>query len=417
MGARRRGLGTMAAATTVAAGLALIGCSSGSGSSSPSPTTAAVAAAEVADGLRAAVADVVDELHVPGALVLVDTPEGRVVESFGNRAVGLAAPLTADDHYRIGSVTKTMTATVVLQLVEEGLVSLDDPVSAHLDGVPGGEQVSVRQLLNMTSGLPEFTDTDQMSDVIAADPGRTWSPQDALAIAFDPAATRPPGTEEPVRGAYHYDNTNYVLLGLLIEELTGQTASEAMHERIFEPLGMEHSFLPEPADAALPEPHPQGYVFGLGDDPDVAVDATDWNPSWAWTAGGVVSTLEDMAVYAAALADGRLLGPEMQAVRLNEDFVPVGTDSDVAYGLGIVRADGFYGHSGGIFGFNNWTLHDPERDITVIVLATALSTPYDPMPARTLLEAVTTQLWDTVLVPAAPAPADTDGTGDGSDAG
>jgi D-alanyl-D-alanine carboxypeptidase len=268
--------------------------------------------------------------------------------------------------------------------------------------VPGGDAITIRQLLNMTSGLPEFTNTEQMSDRLLADPQSVWTPQQALAIAFDPASTRPSGAPAPERGKYFYDNTNYVLLGLVIERVTRAPAADAMRTRIFEPLGLRNTALPANDDATIPDPHADGYVFDLPPDRLRAVDATNWNPSWAWTAGAVISTPTDLAKYVEALTDGRLLGEDLQRQRLESDFVAAAADDDrVSYGLGIARAGGFYGHSGGIFGYSGWALHSPSRRTTIVLYTTTLASPYDPNPARTLLETVSKELFGEVLVPAA----------------
>ena len=214
--------------------------------------------------------------------------------SSGRRVLGGDDPPTTTDHYRIGSLTKTMTATVILQLAQEGKLSLDDPISKYRPDVPNGDTITIAQLLDMRSGLYGYDLDPVFLRAVDADPKRIWSPDDLLAIGYSKPALFAPGT------AYDYSNTNYVLLGLVMEQVTGKTASELFQERLFDPLGLDSTLLPALDDASIPSVFAHGYQFTSaeqagGTDPALTAEQqqaaadgellpTDWsaaNPSGA----------------------------------------------------------------------------------------------------------------------------------------
>jgi len=196
--------------------------------------------------------------RVPGALVYVDHPQlGTWSAALGSSNLS-GAPLDIASHMRIGSVTKTLTATAVLQLVDMGLVDLDEPIDTYLPGVvPNGGAITVRQLLNMTAGLFNNTEDLSLNEALDADPLQVFTPQQSLAIAFTNEGNPyfPPAT--PGKG-WHYSNTNYIVLGLLLEQRTGIGVSSRFQQLIFAPLGMEHSVMPAIESAAIPHPHQRG---------------------------------------------------------------------------------------------------------------------------------------------------------------
>ncbi len=157
---------------------------------------------------------------------------GDATFEFGTRELGRHDPPTTTDHYRIGSITKTMTATVILQLAEEGELSFDDPISTYEPDVPDGDNITVANLLDMRSGLPGYDLDPLFLRAVDAEPGRIWAPDEVLEIGYSKPALFAPGT------AYDYSNTNYILLGLVMEHVTGKTASELFTERLFDPLGV-----------------------------------------------------------------------------------------------------------------------------------------------------------------------------------
>lgn len=149
-----------------------------------------------------------------------------------------------------------MTATVILQLQQEGELAITDPISRYIPGVPDGDSITIQQLAEMRSGLYSYADDPGFAATLEKQPDTVWTPQQLLGIAFAHPQNFPPGRQ------YEYSNTNYVLLGLVIEKVTGTTAAAALKARIFDPLGLRNTMLPAAADAALPDPHPRGYMWG-----------------------------------------------------------------------------------------------------------------------------------------------------------
>ena len=346
------------------------------------------------------------QLGTPGAAVSVTIPgKGTWTKSFGvsDRATG--TPMSAENHTRIGSVTKTMTAAVVLQLVDEGLVKLDEPIATYLQGVPNGEMITVRQLLNMTSGLANTTESDAFNQSLDADTTKTFSVREVLQYAFDEPPLFAPGAQ------FYYTNTNYDLLGELAEKVTGVGLPELFTTRLFQPLGMTESSLPALDDNSLPQPFTHGYNYGTNVQANDALkavlagntagaqvtvpagteprDSTNDTASYAWASGAAISTLGDLAIWATELGTGTLLDPKTQQGRL--DF------SKQDYGLGVRQAaGGWVGHNGATPGYQTWVGYQPKTGATVIVVANMQLAPNvflgDGLPADSLAQIITENL-------------------------
>ncbi len=381
-------------AATVAAVVTLlaVGCSGQPSATSSKPSTPPGDASSLyadtpyadtpafAVSLQPKVAAKMREMRVPGVIILVDVPgQGTWQTSMGVGNIDTNTPIHTTDHMRIGSVTKTFTATVVLQLVDEHKLGLDDPLEKYVPQVPNSPNITVRQLLNMTSGLFNMTEDDGLNRAMDAQPKKVWTVQELLAIAFAHPPYFPPG------GGFHYSNTNYLLLGMIAEQVGGAPLAELMRQRIFDRLGMNDTILPPRESSAIPEPHQRGYIYGsnvelntayhavlAGDKaaaevkaaPDAKpTDATDWSPSFAYAAGAAISTVNDMRIWAKALATGQLLRAATQRERLQ-----FGAESN--YGLGVHRSfDGLIGHNGSISGFQTFVGYQPGKGATVVVLA------------------------------------------------
>ena len=366
-----------------------------------------MASPEYAAGLRASLEEVVESTTVPAAIVLVRSSEfGDATFAFGNTELGGTQPVTTSDHVRVGSVTKTMTATIILQLIEEGLLALDDPVSKYVAGVPDGDDVTIAELLDMRSGLYNYTDDPQWAQVADTETQRVWRPQELLDIAFAHPSYFAPGSN------WHYTNTNYILLGMIMEQLTGQTASELFEERLFAPLGMDDTALPALEESSMPVPFVHGYHYGSFSEALPAAqqaearagtllpeDVSEINPSWGWTAGSVISTPDDLVVWADALVSGELLDPATQQLRI-DSIRGIGPDYPQAegvygYGYGIDKTGSYIGHGGQITGFNTAMSRDPDTDTTVIVVANLTLAPDGTPVAPTLSNIVVTALADS----------------------
>jgi D-alanyl-D-alanine carboxypeptidase len=297
----------------------------------------------------------------PGALAEVRTPTRTRRAAAGVSQRQPRVPLRATDRWRVASLTKSFVATVMLELAAESKLSLDDTVDHWLPGlVPNGSAITVGELLNHTSGLFNYTEADDWGPTVLADPHRIWLPKELVAFADLHASYFPPGTD------WHYSNTNYVLLGLIIEAATGRSIGDELRDRIFQPLGLTATSWPTgPDDSGLVH----GYVgratlqtlSGL-------VDATSiLNPSWLWAAGALVSNSDDVTTFYAQLLSGHLLRPDL--VTAMETVTPPARD----YGLGLMRFDtpcgrGF-GHEGDFNAYRTVAVSRPNgsRDAVVMV--------------------------------------------------
>lgn len=361
-----------------------------------------------------ALASIVDtlsaELAVPGTLVLVRTPRATFRHSYGSRVAGGDEPITVDDHVRIGSNTKTMTGTALLKLVEDGALDLDDEVTSLLPAFsaeehPVLEGVTVRMLLDMSSGLANYSELFSFNQTLDDEPDRAWQPEELAALGLAEPAAFPPGE------GFLYSNTNTVLVGLIVEELTGEPLREVLEARIFSPLGLSRTSLPDVTDASLPSPHPRGYMFGTNvatlDAPTLTPaeqeaaragellpnDVTFMNPSWGWAAGAGISTLDDLADYVEALVGGGLLGEALQAERI-ESLAPIdpGDAGSVRYGLALAQFGPMIGHDGSLPGFQSFMGHDPARGVTLIVATNLQMGPADELPAVEIARALLGEL-------------------------
>jgi D-alanyl-D-alanine carboxypeptidase len=391
------------AALLLAAVLPLTAAAPAAGAPAAPRDVRAVRTAPFAEQLTPDLIAMMQRLRIPGAIVSVSTPAwGTWTTTLGTSDLSTGAPVSTDQHMRVGSITKTFTATVVLQLVQEGRLGLDDPVAKYRPEVPNGAHITIRQLLQMTSGLYNYSEDLAFNQRLDRHPESEWTPQELLAVAFRHPAYFPPGT------GWHYSNTNYVLLGLIAEQLTHQPLARLFQKRVFEPVGLRGTSLQ--SDATVPRPRAQGYQFISNVDSLTAPVLTgkdaawaDWsagnpydvtrvNASWAWAAGAAVSTVEDLRRWAPALATGTLLSPEIQKERLT--FVPT---SDLPgaplYGLGIAEVEGFLGHDGQIPGYNSFVGYDPGRRATVVVLVNLNQSPDGAAPADQLTKLVIAKLF------------------------
>jgi D-alanyl-D-alanine carboxypeptidase len=317
---------------------------------------------------------------VPGAVAGVAIPgRGSWVRAQGIADLRTAAPIATDDHFRIASVSKTFTATVILQLVDEGKLALDDTLEPYVPGIPNGSEITIRQVLQMTAGIFDYSLDEQVVVDYDRDPTILITPEDVVAIVERHGPDFAPGA------SLSYSDTNYFLLGLVIEQVTGMGAVQALQEYVFTPLGLTETSLP--AAPEMPAPFARGYIATSATD-DALRDVTLSNPLTAWTAGGIVSTLADLLVWAEALGAGTLLTPETQRERLRFEPVPGGSRLPVGYGLGIMDVAGFVGHNGAIYGYSTWVLYDPESQGSLVVLANRgeLTTEYAAAIAVDIIE-------------------------------
>ena len=304
----------------------------------------------------------------PAALASVIGPDGEAIDvaaGIGDLATDEPAPI--DGEVRIASNTKMFVSTVVLQLVQEGKVALDAPIDTYLPGLITGDgidgtRISVRQLLQHTAGLPEYAD-QIAADAFAAQE-RYTSPRDMLDIALAKPAVFAPGER------WAYSNTNYLVLGLLVEAVTDRALPQQIDERIVKPLDLEHTYFPAPGERELRGEHPQGYhAKTVGD----LLDITALDTSFAWSAGAMVSTPHELNVFMQALLDGELLNEESLAEM--QTTVPAGDElwPGAGYGLGLqsypLSCGGVaWGHGGDIPGTQTRNAVGPDGTAVTIAV-------------------------------------------------
>ncbi len=285
----------------------------------------------------------------------------------GVSELGEPAPVPQDGHYRIGSISKTMVSTVMLQLVDEDEVALDRPAVEYLPQFDLDPRITVRMLLQHTSGIFNYTgDTNPDGSYepgiplsgreLADNRFRSYSPDELVDLALSKPARFEPGSQ------WSYSNTNYVLAALIVEKITGEPYGKALRERVFEPVGMHDTAVPgNKPDVA--DPHAHGY-FGFPEGNGLTVvDITRANPSWAYGAGEVISTNEDLEKFLSELLDGKLMSQrsleEMRKMR------PAGEGQ--GYGLGLMEMDlggcgKVLGHTGSVPGYTSLLFASPDQD-------------------------------------------------------
>ena len=350
---------------------------SASASASPSPSGSASASGtdsstESAEKARiTTTAQGLVDAGFPAALAAVTKADGSTVGvavGKGNLETGEAPPL--DGEVRIGSNTKTFTAVVILQLVQEGKISLDEPIETYLPGLLKGEgidgtKITVRQLLQHTSGLPEYTDTVPGETDIFQVRDNYYSLRDLLDVALSKPAVFEPGSQ------FRYTNTNYLVLSLLAEKVTHRPLAEQITQRIIEPLGLSHTYYPGPGEEDFRGTHPHGYHRNAPTDD--WKDITHMDPSWGGGAGAMISTPSELTTFIQATFDGTLLSPdsitEMQKT-VDTDHPELGMNG---YGLGIFSlplscGGEAWGHTGGLFGYTSQSMIGPDGTAVAIAV-------------------------------------------------
>jgi D-alanyl-D-alanine carboxypeptidase len=313
----------------------------------------------------------------PGVVLTVVRGESRWRAEAGVSDVDSNDRLPRDGRFRAGSITKTMVATVLLQLVHEGKLALTDTLGELLPGLlPGRDRIRVEQLLNHTSGLADYISAPEFADP-AHYTSRTYSPTRLVQLA-NTLEHGVPGTE------WAYSNTNYVLLGMIVEKVTGRALSQELRRRVFLPAGMVRSDLPTTTQF-LAGPHASGY-YRI--DPAPRFELTELNPSFAWAAYGVVSTATDIQRFYRALFTGKLLPPALVR-RMHENAPATNNPAWPRYGLGLEEMHTtcgvmLWGHTGAIPGYQTYAFATLDG-LREIVVSTNLFSPRD---GRQVLRAV-----------------------------
>lgn len=386
MGANIRGFGSVVVAATLAAGL----------------TSGTANATGERESLRQAMAELAAS-GAAGVQVRIHDEHGDWAGSAGVRELR-GGKVPANGRFRAGSITKTFVSTVVLQLVDEGAVALEDPVAEHLPEYGIDPRITVRMLLQHTSGLFNYTGEPRPDGTV--EPGipllgeefadnrfRTYEPAELVATALSKPARFVPGTD------WSYSNTNYVLAGRLVERLTGTSYATQVRQRVLRPLGLRDTVLPG-TRKDIPGPHAHGYYAYRQDGGLRVLDATRVNPSWAGSAGEIISTTRDLDRFITALFAGELLPAHLLAEM--RDALPTGPTG--GYGLGLESLDAgpacggvYQGHTGGMHGYQSFLFSTADGGTRLTVSMTVGAADLaDPETAERLAVAL-----DTVLLTAA----------------
>ncbi|ONI49142.1 D-alanyl-D-alanine carboxypeptidase [Streptomyces sp. IB2014 011-1] len=341
--------GALAPATSASAAPATIR------TQTPAPDVAGIVAA-----LESALAN-----GAPGAMARYSGPDGVRGRAVGVRDRESGAAMDTQARFRVGSVSKTFSGVVLLQLVEEHRLKLDAPVNTYLEGLLPDDRITVRHLLSHRSGLADYTDAmfNETVPGFEAVRNRVFSYRELLDLSLAEPRTTEPG------GAYAYSNTNFVVVGMLIEKLTGRPVADAYQRRIIKPLGLRQTTYVHP-DTRIKGTHVRGYLH-----PDEAgaplVDSTEQTVSWAQSAGAVISSPADLNTFTSALMRGRLLSPA--TLEAMTTVTPTDGTNTRFYGLGLRRYDlscgtRVYGHTGTVQGYYTYAFstRDGRRSLSAL---------------------------------------------------
>ncbi|MFD3890042.1 serine hydrolase domain-containing protein [Streptomyces microflavus] len=341
------------------------------GALAPATSASAAPAAPQAQAPAPDMAGVVAALEsaigngAPGAMARYSGPDGVKERAVGVRDRESGAAMDTQARFRIGSVSKTFSSVVLLQLVQEDRLELDAPVNTYLEGLLPDDRITVRHLLTHRSGLADYTNAmfNQTVTGFEAVRNRVFSYQELVDLSLSEPRTTEPGV------AYKYSNANFVVVGMLIEKLTGRPVADAYQRRIVKPLGLRKTAYVHP-DTRIKGTHVRGYLH-----PDEAgaplVDSTEQTVSWAQSAGAVISSPADLNTFTSALMRGRLLSPA--TLEAMSTVTPTDTTNTRFYGLGLRRYDltcgtQVYGHTGTVQGFYTYAFstRDGRRSLSAL---------------------------------------------------
>jgi len=308
--------------------------------------------------------DSMAKYNAPGMILAVWVPgHGEYVNAMGSSDIKTGRKMQPSDRFRIGSNTKSVVATVVLQLVDEKRLGLDDKLGKFFPQWPNSNNITIRMLLDHTSGLYNYSEVKRFGEKLEADPKKPFNPAQLISYAIKEKPYFEPGK------GFHYSNTNTVLLGMIIENITGDTLANEIKKRMLDPLALSNTYFPKGAETNGALAH--GYMYDDG-------KATDWtyaNPSWGWAAGAMISNIYDLKKLITAITDGTLLSKKLQKERMSA-WVDLagGVKADfpsARYGYNVFTFGGFVGHNGGIPGYVSYMVREPKTGITTIMVMTS----------------------------------------------
>jgi CubicO group peptidase (beta-lactamase class C family) len=355
-------------------------------STSPSASSNAPGTDAVADEIRDTITERMDDWGLR-AVIVQATRDGQPIisEAFGESMTGV--PATTDMHFRNGAVAISYVATALLLLVEEGTVTLDDTLSEWLPDVPNADRVTLGQLAQMTSGYADYLWDAELIAQLEANPFRQWTPEELAAYGTSRPLVYEPGTN------WNYSHTNYVLLGLALERITGQPMEQLLEDRVLDPLGLDNTA--DPGTAEMPDPALHAFTaerrayLGVPADTRFLEESTFWNPSWTITRGAVQYTnIDDLIRTAQGIGTGELLSPEMHQLQLNLDTRAIATPVDgcpacfphseiYTYGIGVVMMGDWILQNPMFSGTAAVEAYLPEEDVALAVVVTFDESAFD----------------------------------------
>lgn len=299
---------------------------------------------------------------LPGVLAAVRRPGQRDWwGAFGKANLDSGAGLAPGSTFPIRSVTKSFTVTLLLQLVRDGLLTLADTIDRYVPGVPDGDLITLADLAGMQSGLKDYSATDAFIERFAADLQRVWTERELVDFGLAESPLFLPGAE------YQYSNTNTVLLGMVIETVTGQALAGQLGMRIFEPLGLAGTAYPSQPTLRAPFPTPYAVDVSTG----AASELPQISPTALAGSGAMTSTLADLLAWGDELGSGSLIGSTLAELRRSRSR-PVTNGPEYAnYGLGLGEIGGWWGHTGSGLGYQLACMNDPVSGTTIAVMVNA----------------------------------------------
>jgi CubicO group peptidase (beta-lactamase class C family) len=371
----------------------LAGCTSGGASPSSPPGSDTAKSTETADpadiqtsdpekaeAVMKIVRDYMEEAHLKAVIVRV-TVDGKEIVTAAEGESMTGVPATTDMHFRNGAVAISYVATLLLQLVDEKKMSLDDKLSKYLPDLPHADEVTIHQLAQMTSGYQDFVlGNEEFAKIAYADVFKAWTTEDQLALAIDKPLWYEPGTN------WDYAHTNYVILGLVLEEVTGKSLEDALQEKVLDPLGLENT--KASLTAEIPEPALHAYsserrsFFNIPAGTSFYEDSTNWNPSWTISQGAIqTSNIYDLHDSAIAVGTGRLLSQESYEAMTSTDLRGKTTaiegcincrplDDFATYGLGLWITGDWLFQNPLFYGYAAVNAYLPSEKIAIAVAVT-----------------------------------------------
>jgi D-alanyl-D-alanine carboxypeptidase len=308
------------------------------------------------------------EERQPGVMIQITGPQGEYSKAYGKSSLSSEEPMSLEDHFRVGSVTKTFTATAILRQIEEGHLSFSSTLGEYVSGIKYGNEITVRELLDMRSGVYEFEKDSGFQVGFYINHKENVGPETIVQIIrnHESEAIKPNTKTE-------YSDSNYILLGIILEKVTSEAAEVALTKEVIEPLGLKNTSFPSTLTGytdpnKLPTPFSQGYEYNTLSHSLPLRLSTEMNPKIPWTMGAIVSTIGDMTEYAKELGTGALISSAMQAERLKYCPIPYTLEgpTEFGYGLGIISFGKWIGHDGSVPGYSTEVFYEPETGATIV---------------------------------------------------